>query len=1108
MERLVRHNLSGGLLGKSLWTRSDLEQYHKGNKQQKNFLSTPYGGLKRRNPSTSVGVIPSELITVTDDGTLSAIVANAGTGIDITIDSADGVRVGDTITISGTSGYDGDHVVTGIPIDTTFECTGSTYGADETVAATWDSDRDISFYPSDVRGFPFVYSATAKYQIMLVNYTADGEDDINRMLAYDDSGTLKDTVSVPYAQSYFFEISKHHVNDVMTFAHQEYPPARIVRYGDTDWRYETLQLTGGPLLDVNTNRGVEASISADIWDVATTYSEGDIIQLSTGNSISITGASWSFWYTKVPRTYYTLRVVVASGHGYVQGDEVTISALTGAAPDNYDFSGTYAVVRSGATYIDVNTGRYVSEVPDGAGGYVTTWYNDYALPVSFVGSEIVGGSGVGFYQSLSDSNTGNTPSATSAYWQRTYSGFLVSLKSNTDIFSSNDVGRKFDITGTWSNIISGQFVQSGADQISDIIPASGVVQVKTTGIWGSPLRLLYSQDNGISWEKIAEVNGDQGDSNHSFSRTLPFTDSLIRLESDGWVSFAGETSCNYTITVEDASVTMDITEYTSSREVLAQIESPTKYAFTSFKWSFGAFGGDQKYPSSVTVHEERLTLGGTAGRPFMLFGSQVNDWTNFALGTLETSPIIIRLNSDNVTQINWLLSRDSKLFIGTDFGEYGAETPDKDTVISGTNPPRIKLYTTYGSDAQQALAVHDQVIHVMANRKTVRGIQEREYTTTFTSKDLTIFSPTITGGGLRAIVLQRNPYTVIWGVTDEGLLVSFTYDVENAVIGWAEHELSEGLVKSHWMLPDSNGEDIVHAVVEREDTSVGASGTCSPDVTGVYGITATNTAMRVQSAGTTAVNGFYIQNGTLFLRPKFEMQGSTYYIYNEGVWGFFDGASSRPYISQLSGDLPSTDSDDWSVYTSGTAPVPTMSFLDLYVVSGGAYFIGPGSVSGYSFYRASDGAELFESATFFGTYTPVLGSGATGSIAVGELNYHIEKLAPSVTYEDPTGTFESIVELTSLVQGQGVLERDIVNATKAMVYLVESQGGDISLDGGETWSPIIYEDSELYTGMIEVAAKSGNVSDLRVLVRTNGSEAFELTGVGVDVDKQSTRSRR
>ncbi len=85
-----------------------------------------------------------------------------------------------------------------------------------------------------------------------------------------------------------------------------------------------------------------------------------------------------------------------------------------------------------------------------------------------------------------------------------------------------------------------------------------------------------------------------------------------------------------------------------------------------------------------------------------------------------------------------------------------------------------------------------------------------------------------------------------------------------------------------------------------------------------------------------------------------------------------------------------------------------------------------------------------------------------------------------------------------------MLERNVVTCGRMLVYLVESQGGEVSVDGGESWVDIPYDDDDLYTGHKEIRVKSGNTEELRVMVRTTGDDPFELTSVAVDVEQQST----
>ena len=1126
MKRIVRQNCSGGKLGAQIHlTRSDLEQYHKGNVQQDNFLSTPYGGLTRRPPATLLGSLPFKIIEITDHGNVHGITESSVIAGTINISVAvpfDNPKVGDVITVSGTSIYDGDHVVTTVVESDEVHCSGTTYTVDN-FGGTFVSARDVWMQPTTIRGFDFVYDITTKYSVLLVGYTADGENGVSIFEILSDDGTHKASITAPYAISSFYQIDNKQINDVMMFAHVDYPTAQLERHGDTDWRYAVRDMTGGPFLQQNTNRAIEASVSANLWESGTTYSEGDDVQLSTGGTIAITAASYAEWYTSKGRTYFTFRMTVASGHGYVGGDEVTIENLVGDAPDNHVFSGVYTVIRSGTAYIDINTGRYERSYVDETGGYVE-WFNDYALPTAFVGSTITGGSGVGFYTSLTDSNTGNDPSVSPNEWRKTYSGITATLTSNSDLFAEADLGRKFEMAGNWSELVSGEFVQSGGAQVSVAVPASGIVQVKTTGVWDAALRMTYTVDDGVSWEKIAEFDGNDGNSNHSFSRTLPSGATLVRLESDGWTSFSGETGCYYTISTESSSVSMNIKEYVSEREVVVEIESSLKYAFTTHKWAFGAFGGAMGYPSTITIHEERLTLGGTSGRPFEFYGSEVNNWTNFALGTLETSPIIFRLNSDNVTRICWLLSAQNRLFIGTDFGEYSASTPDKDTVLSGTNPPRIQLHTTYGSDEQKSLAVHNEVVHVTADRKTLRSIAEGEYKETYGSKDLTVFSPDIGGDGIMSIALQRNPYPIIWARTVNGGLKPFTYDVENGIMGWAEVELEDTTVKSHWIMPDDDGVDEVYASVEREDIVYQASGTCSPDVTDYtyevdlesYG------AVKVSGTGTQADGGHFstpsstIDHGAYSRTVDSPVQSSI--GWDSGVWSIylFDiTIPSSPIVIEywtVASSSKEPPTNGWSIGNILSSPAPMIEIGDIYTNTTSSYAISVGD-SGYSIYNSSNSQQLFTGAGLLGIYTAIAGSGASGSVTVAPLNNHIIKLGKLATARGECTdlfdeSYESIVEFTSLIQGQGVLEADQVRVNQMHVYLVNSYGGEVSVDGGESWVPIHYDDENLYTGMKSLSVDSGITDDLRVLIRTTDNDPFEITGVSVDVEPQTTSTSR
>ena len=223
MDRISRMNLSGGKLGKPLWTRSDLEQYHKGNHQQTNFLSTPYGGIERRPPASLLGSVPSKDISIGASGSITLIQNNPSVGIDIHTTSAGASKVGDEITLADTTNYNGTHTILGFTGDTIINI-DATYVADETSGA-WSSTRTASYEPDVVRGFPFVYDIDTKYVVLLVGYVATGEEDKSYFEIFGDDGSVKDSIASTYLSTDFYEIDYKQVNDVIMFAHRSYPTA-------------------------------------------------------------------------------------------------------------------------------------------------------------------------------------------------------------------------------------------------------------------------------------------------------------------------------------------------------------------------------------------------------------------------------------------------------------------------------------------------------------------------------------------------------------------------------------------------------------------------------------------------------------------------------------------------------------------------------------------------------------------------------------------------------------------------------------------------------------------------------------------------------------------
>ena len=71
--------------------------------------------------------------------------------------------------------------------------------------------------------------------------------------------TMSAEVIVPYSGQTLRKIRWVQSADVLYIVHPDHPPARLCRYGESDWRYEVIVFQGGPFLDENAG---EATVAA------------------------------------------------------------------------------------------------------------------------------------------------------------------------------------------------------------------------------------------------------------------------------------------------------------------------------------------------------------------------------------------------------------------------------------------------------------------------------------------------------------------------------------------------------------------------------------------------------------------------------------------------------------------------------------------------------------------------------------------------------------------------------------------------------------------------------------------------------------------------------
>lgn len=229
---------------------------------------------------------------------------------------------------------------------------------------------------------------------------------------------------------------------------------------------------------------------------------------------------------------------------------------------------------------------------------------------------------------------------------------------------------------------------------------------------------------------------------------------------------------------------VEITGYTSPTVVSATVKKALGGTTATSTWREGMWSAERGFPAAVTIHEDRLILGGSAEDPAVFVGSVSGKYEDMTEGTKDDDSFVFQIGSDQVPSILWFLSLDA-LLIGTASGEFKAQGGNN----SGITPTNIfvRRQTSYGSKDMSALAVDEAGFFVQRSGRKLRRLSFALQADQYTADDMTLLAEHITESGLKELSYHAEPYGIIWGVRNDGRLVSLTTLERQDIRAWAKH---------------------------------------------------------------------------------------------------------------------------------------------------------------------------------------------------------------------------------------------------------------------------------------------------------------------------------
>lgn len=231
--------------------------------------------------------------------------------------------------------------------------------------------------------------------------------------------------------------------------------------------------------------------------------------------------------------------------------------------------------------------------------------------------------------------------------------------------------------------------------------------------------------------------------------------------------------------------------------------------------AYNPFVGAGNYPSTVTLFEQRSVWGRTVNAPNGIWMSRSGQLENMdrSRPLREDDSIAIAIAAGKVNSINQLASTTRLLALASD-SIFAIDGDGDGGILTGNSPPAPRRQIGRGSSRLKPLIIDSVIFYVPAVGSSVRTINYSYEIDSLKSNDMTIFSPHyFNGHRIVSWCYAQEPWSLVWAVRDDGVLLCFTWEQEQNVWGWTECE-TDGKVESVCAISEE-GEDSVYLVVER-----------------------------------------------------------------------------------------------------------------------------------------------------------------------------------------------------------------------------------------------------------------------------------------------------
>ena len=267
------------------------------------------------------------------------------------------------------------------------------------------------------------------------------------------------------------------------------------------------------------------------------------------------------------------------------------------------------------------------------------------------------------------------------------------------------------------------------------------------------------------------------------------------LTATGGVSVVYDTADTFDVTFSNNSA-RNYDEITATAVIVADptfdlVSTITQAAVTSDEPVWSDVRG---YPRTVTFHEGRLYFGGSKSLPSTVWGSNVNDFFNFFLGTqLDDEGIFFTLDTDQYNQIQSIYSNRSLQIFTT-----GAEFYVKDSPITPSNLAAIPQ-TRLGSKRVRPVSLNGLTYFIQQNGKVLNSFLFLDAIQSNSSEPVSILSPHLIKDPVQVSVKRgssTSDVNYIYLVNNDGTITVYCSVPSQDIDSFTRWEMAKSIVSA------------------------------------------------------------------------------------------------------------------------------------------------------------------------------------------------------------------------------------------------------------------------------------------------------------------------